>query len=402
MESSTDRPLEIADAGQVKAEIVQYLGNVLEQAQAIALTVRDDESANRAADLGVAIKTKLLWLKGKRADVYEPLYQATERVRREYDDPIKLGAQLEKTLSAAVIKYKLDKKREEDRLRLAAEAEARRIREEAERKEREAEAERQRIIKEQAAREQKRRDDLAAEERRKQAEEAARQAAERAKLQKEQEERDQRIKEEEAARLSKAVEADAVGLGERVDGILEQPGAIAAVAKPLPTAAVLAEAAEKERLRQEAEAADDARRKAEREEEDRLRAAEAERMRVLQEDSERAKQAAAAAESEATAMAAVTRADERMRTSVSWQYAVDDRKAFLLLAKAVADGRAPVEYLGFDQDHPEKFKATELRKDVIKIKNDADPSRRQAEFLAIGVRTWPQESGGFRADEEAA
>lgn len=391
---------EIVDPSLVKAEIVEYMGSVIEQAQTMALAVKDDASAEQATSLGVAIKTKLLWLKGKRKEVYEPLYQATERVRAEYDDPIKLGTQLEKTLSAAVIKYKLDKKREEDRLRLQAEADARRIREESDRKEREAEAERQRVIREQEERERKRRDEAAAEVRRKLAEEDARKKADQKRHEDELAERARLQRQEEDARLNKAQEAQDVGLGERSDAILDKPTAIAPIAKPLPTHAE--QQAQKEQARKELEAAQEAERKRQIAiaEEDRLREAEAAKVRQLQEEAEKSKAEAAAAESAAAAQITVSGIDDRLRTSGSWKYSLDSEAEFMKLVRAVAGGIVPPSWLGFDPEHPEKFRATPIQKHVTKFKNDPDASRKQEELRGIGIRTWLEEGGGFVAEKE--
>lgn len=395
-------PTEIIDAEQVKGEIVAYLGDTLDLAQAAALAVKDDASAERATDIGVQIKNRLAWLKVKRSEVYEPLYQATERVRREYDDPIKFGTQLEKTLSAAVIKYRQDKRREEERLRLAAEADARRVREEAERKAREAEAERQRVIQEQEARERRRREEEAAEARRKAAEKKARQDAERARLQKEQDERAQRIKEEEDARLAKAQEAQNVGLPERVETILETPAPIAPIAAPLPSKA---EREAEERRKQEAAAAEA---KAEQErqtraaEEDRLRLEEQERVRRLKEDADRAKAEADLAEASAAAQASFTRVDDRMRTNTKAQYQVQSAVDFRRLCKAVAEGRAPIEFLGYDPLAPEKFRASAIGKEATKIKNLPDFEAKRAEMAAIGITVWLEEQGGFKTEKTSA
>jgi hypothetical protein len=376
------------------------MGRVIEQAQEISLTVNDDASAEIATNLGVAIKTKLEWLKKRREDVYEPLYHATENVRREYDDPIKLGKQLEKTLSASVIKYKLDKKREEDRLRLAAEADARRIREEAAEKARLAEAERQRIIKEQERREQERRDQIAAEERRKAAEAEAKRKAAQEREQREADERARLIKQEEDERIRKAQEASDVGLGERVESILERPTAIAPIAKPLPTAAAVAEEAERRRLEDEAEAKAEAERKAAAEREDSLREEEAARMRQLQDEAARAKADADAAESMAASQVIVPGVDGRMRTSGRWQYTVRDKKDFLKLAMAVAEERLPVEWLNFNPESPEKFKATAIGKYVTKLKEDIDRSGKQATLAAVGITCWLEEGGSFIVESE--
>jgi hypothetical protein len=376
------------------------MGNVLTQAQEMALAVKDDASAEQATDMGVAIKTRLLWLKGKRKEVYEPLYQATERVRNEYDNPIKLGTQLEKTLIAAVIRYKLDKKREEDRLRLQAEADARRIREEAERKQREAEAERRRVQKEQEDREQKRRDEAAAQARAKQAEIEAKRKAEQARFQAEQDERERLRRQEEDERLKKAQEAHDVGLGDRSDAILEQPTAIAPIAQPLPTAAQI-QAQKEQQAKEKAESEElERQRQAAKAEEDRRREEDAARVRNLQEDAEKAQAEADAAESAAAAQITVGSVDNRMRTSGRWQYAIDSEADFRKLLKAVHENRVPIRWLGFDPQAPEKFREPEIGRYVTKFRNDPEASAKQAELAAIGIRTWLQEDGGFVADRE--
>ena len=390
---------EIVEAEVVKSEIVSYLGNVISEAQEIANSVKDDASANLATDLGVAVKSKLSWLKNKREEVYSPLYAATERVRLEFDTPIKLGTALEKTLSAAVIKYRLDRKREEERLRLAAEADARRIREEAARKEREAEAERQKIIKDQQEREQKRRDEAAAEERRKLAEIEACKKAEQERQQREQDERARLIKQEEDERLRKAQEAQDVGLGERVEGILDRTTPIAAIAKPLPTVEQNAAEAERKRQADAADAEAERKRLADQAEEQRLRDAEGARMKQLNEDADRAKANADAAESMAAAQVSVGLDDNRMRTSGRWQYSVDSEADFRKLAKAAVENRVPIEWLGFDKDNPGKFRATTIGKYVVKLRQDPDASSKQAELAAVGIRAWIEESGGFIAEE---
>jgi len=42
------------------------------------------------------IKEKIAYLKNRRKVVYEPLKAATEGVRMEYDNPLKLGDQMER------------------------------------------------------------------------------------------------------------------------------------------------------------------------------------------------------------------------------------------------------------------------------------------------------------------
>ena len=394
-------PTEVIDAEVVKNEVVAYLGNVFDLARNLALAVKDDASANQAAELGTAVKARILWLRNKRKEVYEPLYQATERVRNEYDDPIKMGTALEKTLGAAIIKYQQAKKREEDRLRMEAEAEARRQREEADRKAREAEAERQRIIREQEERERKRREEEAAEQRRVAAEKKAREDAERAQLQREQDERAARMKKEEDDRIAAAQQAQTVGLPERVDAILETPRPIAPIAN-LPSKAELdAEAARKFSEKQAQDAAE-SKRQQQAAEEQRLREEEQARMKKLKEDADRAAAEASQAEANAAAQATVTQAEERMRTSVTARYEIADRESFLKLTKAVSEGRAPIDWLGFDCEHPEKFRAPAIGRHATKIKNLPDFAAKQAEAAAVGVRIWLEEGGTFKAEKGVA
>jgi hypothetical protein len=382
--------IRINDPSAVKAEVVAYIGNVIEEASRIAAMITDDATCDQAVTLGSMVKECTMWLQTKRREVYEPLYKATERVRAEYDDPLKLGKQIEKTLSAAVIDYRLKKKREEDRLRLAAEAEAKRVREEAERKEREAQAERERIIRERAAEEQRRRLVAEAEaKRQKEAKEAAeREAA--AKSQLEADERARQMREEEEARLRNAQEAHDVGLTERSEVILDRQTPIAPIPAPLPTAAELAAKADKER--EEAAALERARlqKEEERRAEDAKREADAARLRQMDEEAAQAKAKAAEAESLANASMTVSRPDDRLSTSVRHKWDIPDEAAFRKLVKAVAEGRAPVEYLDFDPQHPEKFRAAAVTKDLTRLK---------AEFNgeAIGIRVWVEEVGGFKA-----
>ena len=391
---------DMEDATVVRSEIVSYMGNTIDAARELSMSIKDDASANIATDLGVAVKSKLSWLKQKREEIYTPLYDATERVRLEFDSPIKLGISIEKTLAAAVIKYRLDRKREEERLRLAAEAEARRIREEADRKERAAEEERERIIKEQKAREHKARDDAAAMEIRRLAEVEAKKKAEQERCRIEQEERSRLAKEEEDARLAKAQEAHDVGITERVDSILERPTAIAPIAAILPSSISIQEEIERNRRQKEDDAEYERKRKSVEEEENRKREEEAAIMKRLQEDADRAKANADAAESMAAAQLVIGSADTRMRTSGRWKYSVDNEECFRKLVKAASENRVPIEWLNFDPENPSKFRATKIGKYVTGLRNNPDASSKQVELSSIGIRAWLEEGGGFIADKE--
>ena len=87
----------------------------------------------------------------------------------------------------------------------------------------------------------------------------------------------------------------------------------------------------------------------------------------------------------------MTRPDDRMRTNVSWKYDVPDLASLKKLCRAVAEGRAPAEYVGFDPEQPQKFRGTAaLQRDVTRMKD-------QFAGNDIGIRTWPEESGSFKA-----
>lgn len=380
---------EIMDPQIVKAEVVEYIGSVIDEAQAVALSIKDDATCEQAVALGSAVKEKLIWLTAKRKEVYEPLYKATERVRAEYDDPLKLGKTIEKTLAAAVIDYKLKKKREEERIRLAAEAEAKRQREEAARKEHEAQEERERIIREREQLEQRKRDEAAAEERRrKEAEESARREA-AAKAQAEADERARLMREEQDARLRNATEAHDVGLAERSETILDKQTSIAPVPAPLPTAAEREALAEKDRQARAAAAAEEQRKADEKAAEEKRRADDAERLRKMDEEAAQAKARAAEAEAAASSQVTVARPEDRMTTSSRYKWDMPDEASFRKLVRAVAEGRAPIEYLDFDPLHPEKFRASAVTKDLLRLKGDFNGD-------ALGIRVWVEEGGTFK------
>lgn len=379
------------DAAVVKAEIVEYLGNAIEDARVLSVAINDDVTCERATTLGALIKEKISWLKGRRKAVYEPLKAATENVRLEYDTPIKLGDQLERTLAAGVISYKQKKRDEETRARLALEAEAKRVREEAARKEREAAAERERIIKEREALEQKRRDDAASEERRRREAEEAERREVVAQAQLESDARAAQLKAEEENRLKTAQEAHEVGLSERSEQILDKQMPVAPLPAPLPSVSEMAAQAEKERLAREAAAAEERRKAAEKATNDKRLADDAERLRKMDEEAARANAKAAEAESAAAQQITVSRPDDRIRTGVRWKYDVPSEAAFRKLCKAIAEGRAPVEYGGYDPERPQEFRGTvALQKDVTRLKE-------QFQGEAIGIRTWPEESGTFKS-----
>ncbi len=382
---------EILDPQVVKAEVVEYLGSVLEDARVLSIEITDDSTCEQAISLGAKIKEKIAYLKNRRKVVYEPLKAATEGVRMEYDNPLKLGDQMERALSAAVITFKQKKRAEEERIRLAAEAEAKRQKEEADRKEREVQAERERIVREREAREQRERDERIAEEKRKRDEEARIKAEADAKAKAEADARAKQLQEEQERRLASAQEAHDVGLAERSETILDTQQPIAPLPAPLPSSAEIAAKAEKERQEREALEVEEKRKDEAKALEDKKREEELAHLRKLDEEAALAKSRAAESEAAASQQITVTRPDDRMRTSVSWKYDVADIASFKKLCKAIAEGRAPVEYGGFDPEQPQKFRGTAaLQRDVTRLKD-------QFAGADIGIRTWPEESGSFKA-----
>lgn len=382
--------MEITDPQVVKAEIVEYLGGVLEDARVLSMEITDDATLEKAITLGAMIKEKISYLKNRRKVVYEPLKAATEGVRMEYDNPLKLGDQMERSLSAAVITYRQKKKDEDVRAKLALEAEAKRVREEAARKEREAQAERDRIIRDREAREQRERDERIAEENRVLAAAAKVKAEAEAKAKADADARAKQLQEEEDRRLASAQEAHDVGLAERSETILDAQQPVAPLPAPLPSAAELAAKAEQEREARAALAAEEKRKADAKAAEDQLREEEAAKLRQMDEEAAAANALAAESEAVATSQSKVERPDDRMRTSVTWRYDVPDAAAFRKLCLAIGQDRAPVEYGGFDPEQPQKFRAAAITKDVTRLKD-------QFQGQDIGIRTWPQESGSFKA-----
>lgn len=380
----------IVDPAVVKGEVVEYLGSVVEDARVLSLTITDDITCEKAVQLGALVKEKEKWLKGRREAVYEPLKKATETIRLEYDTPLKLADQIGKTLAAAVITYKQKKRDEEKKRQLELEAEAKRQREEAARKEREAAAERDRIIKERELEEQRKREAAQAEERRKQEAIAAEKKAAEDKAKAEADERARQIKEEEERRLATAQKAHDEGLTDRSEQILDKQMPVAPIPAPLPSAAETAAKAEEKRKADEATAAEEKRKADEKAAEDKKRQEEADKLKKLDEEAAQAKAKAAETEQAASQQVTVARPEDRMRTNVSWKYDVPDEAAFKKLCLAIGQGRCPVEYGGFNPLEPQKFRAAAIQKDVTRLKE-------QFEGDAIGIRTWPEESGSFKA-----
>ncbi len=382
--------IEIVDPSVVKGEVIEYIGSVVEDARMLSLAITDDATCEKAVTLGSLIKQKMAWLKKRREVVYEPLKSATENVRLEFDTPLKLGKQIEDTLSAAIITYRQKKRDEETRARLALEAKAKQEREEAARKEREAQAERERIIRDRELAEQKKRDEAAAKERRKREKEEADRREVAAKAQADADARAKQLKDEQDARLKTAQEAHDQGLAERSENILEKQMPVAPLPAPLPSAAELAAKAEAEKQAEADRMAEYKRKEEERVAEQKKRDEDAAILKRM--DDEASLAAAKAAESEAVAaqQITVTRPDDRMSSNVRWYYDVPNEEAFRKLCLAIGERRAPVEYGGFDPLEPQKFRGCAvLQKDVTRQKDTFQGD-------AIGIRTWPEERSSFK------
>lgn len=397
MESS-DVEGKVVDAEFIAKEIGPVIDQALAEASRIAANIVDDASRDRAVDLGVLVREKVKQAEDWRETYYMPAYRVAKNLASWCDPRIKQGKAVLEILSSGISRFDIQKRREADLARERAEAEARRIQEEAERKQREAEEAERRAKEAAEAEARRKREAEEAEKRRIQAEAEAKARAEEEARRVEREERERKLKEEEEARLRHAQEAEHVGNGHKVDSILEKPTAIAAVPASVTTARdqetlrieqELAQKAAQERAESERKNAEEA---AQRQAEEQ---AKAEQKRKEAEDAAVAAKAAQAAVAATAAIA--KRPDERVRTTVSWKWALDGDPlvAFFKLAKAVVEGRAPVQYLGFDPSAPEKFRPTAINKDVQALKTA---------FVCDGIKAYPQEDKVFLAnsnDKEA-
>jgi hypothetical protein len=128
--------------------------------------------------------------------------------------------------------------------------------------------------------------------------------------------------------------------------------------------------------------------------EDKKRAEDAERLRKMDEEAAAAAARATEAEAVASQQVIVKRPDEGMRTSVNWCYDVPNVEALKKLCLAIAQDRAPVEYLGFHNKdgvyEADRVRSALLNKDVQRMKGEFKGE-------AIGIRTWPEEKGSFKA-----
>jgi hypothetical protein len=385
----------LVEAEVVAREIGPAIDSALSEAAKVAASVVDDASRERAVSLGVLVREKVAKAEEWRECYYIPAYRAVKNLADFVDPKIKTGKGILKVLSSAISEYDIRKRREEQLEIERREAEARRKREEAERKIREAEEAEKRAREAEEAEKRRKQEAEEAERRRIQAEEDAKRRREEEARRLEQEERARKIKAEEDARLAHAQVADSVGAGEKkADAILETPTPISrVVASPQVSRDSESLGIESDLAKKAAD---------EKAEAERIAAEESERRRIkAEEDARAAREAAATAAAAASAAeAAITsagvlarRPDERERTVVRWRWDLagggtrdGDRRAFLALVAAVHAGRAPVEYLGFDQNHPEKFRPAAINDDVQRLKS---------QFSCDGLRVFMQEDKQF-------
>jgi hypothetical protein len=381
---------QVIDPAVIENDIGPRIDKALEQAARIAASITDDASRDIAIDAVEKVRDDCLSpLERWREEYYIPKYRATEKLRELFDPRIKQAKAITKTIMGHVADYNIRKKREADLARERAEAEARRIREEAERKQREAE-EAERRAKEAAEAEKRRiKEAQEAEARRVQAEKEAAERREREAREAAAAETARKLKEEEEARIRQAEVAHEVGNGPgKVDAILENATPIAPVlAKP-------EQAKDNEALRLEQEQA--TRVAEERVLKERAAQAEAEKIRLAAEEDARAKRAEAdrlTAEATASAAAAASTAiavksDSRTTSVVRWKWDLasdgteeSDKAAVMELLKAIVAGNVPIEFMGYDPKHPEKFRPTAIGESVTDMKE---------RFACPGIRAYPQ------------
>jgi len=190
-------------------------------------------------------------------------------------------------------------------------------------------------------------------------------------------------------RLEHALIAEDMKAGQKVDSILENATAISPVlgkAQQIPDQATVelehdqARKVAEEKARQEAEAS--AKAAKERQE------AETAAAKAQLEAEEAATAAAAAVAQAAATSAVVTRPDPRTTQVVRFKWDLDsdgteegDIAAFLILAKAVVEGKAPVDYLGFDPKAPTRFRPQAINADVTTLKD---------KFVCPGIKAYPE------------
>jgi len=378
----------------IMRDIGPEIDNAMQEAARIAASVKDDESREKAIDVSARVQEKVRSLEGWREEYYVPLYRQAEKIRDLFDPRIKQGKAIVKTIMAAVSDYNVKRERDARIAREKAEAEARRIQEEADRKRREAEEAERKAKEAKEAEARRKKEAEEAEARRVQAEKEAKERQEREAREAAQRERERKMKEEEDARIRHAEEARDVGNTQKVDTILDTPTPIS------PVMASPQVAPDRETLRIEQDlarkAADEKaenERKAQEDAEHKRKEAEDAAAKARAEADEAAAQAAAAAAA-AAATSIVKRPDPRTTSVTRWKWDLDsdgtikgDRDAFLKLAGEVVAGRVPIEYLGFEAAHPEKFRPSAINEDVQRLKDG---------FACPGLKAYPQQDEQLR------
>ena len=379
---------EVIDLEVFRRDIGPSIDKALEMARRIQVNITDDKSLDLATDSAERMAEISDILKNGKEKHHLPLYVIEQDAYNVFAPRMKLAQTLKKDTLGAISDFKDKRERAARLAREKAEREAREIQEEADRKKKAAEEAEARA--KQAIEDEKRRKKEAeeAEERRVKAEREAKEKAERDAREAAVRETLRKQKEEEDARLAHAQEAQDQGNIHKVDSILEQT---------MPISPVLASpqmAPDLETLRIEKELAN--KRAAEKAEADKIAAEEAAKKQKeaadeatrLRAEADKAEADAKAAQAMAAVTSMVTRPDSRTTTVIRWKWDLDsdgtvvgDCAAFLKLARAVADGHAPIEYLGFDPDHPEKFRPEAINKDVTESKD---------RFSCPGLKAYPQ------------
>lgn len=381
---------EVVDIEIIRSSIGPSIDKALHHAARIAASITDDASRELAIDAVEKVKDDCLVVLEKwREKYYVPKYRDAEDARAIFDTRIKEAKAVVKTIMGHVSDYNVRKKREADLARERAEAESRRLREELDRKQLELEAAERRAKEAVEAEKRRAKEAEEAEGRRVQAEKEAKERAERAAREAAAAETTRKLKEEEDARLKQAQLAHDVGNGAaKVDTILESATPISPVlgkaeqTKDLETLRLENEqatrVAEEKVLREQAAAAEA--------EKARL-AAEAE-AQAKREELQKATADATSAAAAAAATSIATREDSRTVSVVRWKYDLDsdgtvdgDRAAVMTLLKAIVDGRAPIEAMGFDENHPEDFRPSWVTKQV---------SEKKDRFFCPGWKAYPQ------------
>ncbi len=391
-ESTTDKSVVPAESKtpiqKIETQVHEIgISDAVDRIAKLADGVTDDSSRDLLVTAGSDLATKLKQAKSLRVQIYEPEMKRVTALRGIFDNRIKPAETASKRAIAVVNDYNEKKIREAELVRERAEAEARRVREQAEEKKRKAEeAERQRVEAEQHRKEAEEAEKVRQEEAKKEAA-AAKERAEQERREAEEADRLRKEKEETAARLKLAEEAKRVGNADKVDIILDQE-------KPtVPLAPEIEQAPTTEQLEAKAKA----------EEEERLKREEAERhaaeLRKKEEDDKAAAVKAKAEAEEAarlakeaeykakTTVVEMVPKDDRIRKVTGWKWRVTNIKE---LARAVAEGVIPPNFIGYDPLKPEKFRPSAV---TTAVTTDKD------KFRCPGIEAKAQYGGGFKANE---